>query len=311
MDLSGKRVCITGGGGFLGSHLADRLVAENDVVIVDRFGNGRRDWVPDAAEVVAGDLRDSRVLADAIDATTDLVFHFAANKAVDADAPREQFTTNVDMTSSVLARMHDVDCTHIAFSSSSTIYGEAPRPTPEDHGPVEPISRYGAAKVAEEALMSVSAHTHAFTVWNFRLANVVGPRLQRGAVIPDFIVKLRDDPSTLEILGDGRQAKSYIHVTDCLDAIKFVIAHTDDAMNTFNLGTRSTTSVRTIGRLVADEMGLDPAFSYTGGDRGWDGDVPRMQLSIEQLASLGWEPSMTSDEAVRQAIRELIDTPLE
>jgi UDP-glucose 4-epimerase len=310
MELSGKRICITGGGGFVGSHLADQLVTDNEVVVVDRFGNGRREWVSDGAEIVEGDLQDPAVVAEAIDGQTDAVFHFAADKAVDTDDPGEQFGLNTAMTANVAERMDEVGCEHVGFTSSSTVYGEAPRPTPEDYAPLEPISMYGAAKLAEESLLSVYAHSHEFTVWTFRFANIVGPRLQLGAVVPDFIAKLREDPSELEILGDGRQEKSYMHVSECIDAMVHVVEHADAPVNTYNLGTRTTTSVRTIADIVADEMGVDPDYGFTGGDRGWTGDVPRMRLSVEKLAGLGFEPADSSDEAVRRATRELLEDDL-
>ena len=310
MELFGKEVCITGGGGFVGSHLADRLAADNDVVVVDRFGNGRREWVPDDAEIVAGDLRDPDVVAEAIDAETDAVFHFAADKAVDSDDPDEQFRLNTEMTANVAERMDEVGCRNVGFTSSSTVYGEAPRPTPEDYAPLEPISTYGAAKLAEESLLSVYAHSHEFTVWTFRFANIVGPRLQLGAVVPDFIQKLRADPSELEILGDGRQEKSYMHVSECIEAMCHVVEHADRPVNTYNLGTRTTTSVRTIADIVSEEMGADPDYEFTGGNRGWAGDVPRMRLSVEKLSGLGFEPNDSSDEAVRRAARELLEADL-
>jgi len=141
----------------------------------------------------------------------------------------------------------------------------------------------------------------------FRFANIVGPH-QRGNVIPDFIQKLDADPSELEILGDGRQEKSYMHVSECVDAIQHVVEHADEDLNVYNLGTETTTSVTDIADIVSDELGVDPEYAYTGGDRGWTGDVPKMRLSIERLADLGWEPSIESDEAVRRArARELID----
>ena len=310
MELSGKEICITGGGGFVGSHLADRLVADNDVVVVDRFGNGRREWVPDDAEIVAGDLRDPDVVAEAIDTETDAVFHFAADKAINTDDPDEQFRLNTEMTANVAERMDEVDCRNVGFTSSSTVYGEAPRPTPEDYAPLEPISTYGAAKLAEESLLSVYAHSHEFTVWTFRFANIVGPRLQLGAVVPDFVQKLRADPSELEILGDGRQEKSYMHVSECIEAMCHVVEHADRPVNTYNLGTRTTTSVRTIADIVSEEMGADPDYEFTGGDRGWTGDVPRMRLSVEKLSGLGFEPENSSDEAVRRAARELLEADL-
>jgi UDP-glucose 4-epimerase len=306
MEKTGSSVCITGGGGFVGSHLADRLAADEEVVVADNFGNGRREWVPDGVEVVDGDLAEPAVLDAAITERTDTVFHFAADKAVDSDDPNAQFRENTSMTASVLERMREVGCDRIVFTSSSTVYGEAPRPTPEDYAPLEPISMYGAAKLAEESLLSVYAHSYGFDVWNFRFANIVGPRLQLGAVIPDFIHKLREDPTELEILGDGRQEKSYMHIEECLDAIEHVVEHADAPMNTYNLGTRTTTSVRRIADIVADEMGVDPTYQFTGGERGWVGDVPRMRLSIEKLAGTGWTPDLSSDDAVRRAVRELL-----
>jgi len=306
MDLSGKRIVVTGGAGFVGSHLCERLVADNDVVAVDDFSNGNRGWLPDGVEVVEGDVGDPDVAAAAITEDVDAVFHFAADK----NAARDdigQFRANNRLTESVVERMHEVGVSKIAFTSSSTVYGEAPRPTPEDYAPLEPISVYGASKLAEESLLSVFAHSHDFTVWAYRFANIVGPRLQLGAVIPDFIDKLREDPETLTILGDGRQEKSYMHIDDCVDAMCHVVEHADRPFNAYNLGTRTTTSVTTIADIVADEMGIGPDYEFTGGDRGWVGDVPRMRLSIEKLSALGWDPSGSSDDAVRRATRELLD----
>jgi UDP-glucose 4-epimerase len=210
------------------------------------------------------------------------------------------------MTYNVLDRMREVGVDRFAFTSSSTVYGEAPRPTPEDYAPLEPISIYGSSKLADEALISTHAHSYGIQSWVFRFANIVGPH-QRGNVIPDFIEKLDADPTELEILGDGRQEKSYMHVSECVDAIQHVVEHADSDLNVYNLGTRTTTSVTAIADIVSDELGVDPEYAYTGGDRGWTGDVPKMRLSIERLAALDWEPSIESDEAVRRSARELID----
>ncbi|MFB6201962.1 MAG: NAD-dependent epimerase/dehydratase family protein [Halorhabdus sp.] len=306
MELETKRVVVTGGAGLIGSALARRLLPDNDVVVVDDLSNGLRESVPAAATFIDGDLTDEAVVADAIDADTDLVFHLAADKYVNADKPRQQFETNGAMTYNVLQRMDAVGVDAIAFTSSSTVYGEAPRPTPEDYAPLEPISEYGAAKLSEEALLSVYAHSHDFTVWNFRFANIVGPRYGAG-VVPDFIYKLSQDPETLTIRGNGRQEKSYMALAECIDAMCYVVEHADQPVNTYNLGTRTTTSVNRIADIVSDEMGVDPDYEYTGGDRGWEGDVPKMRLSIEKLAALGWEPTVESDAAVRQGAREIID----
>jgi UDP-glucose 4-epimerase len=306
MNLTDKRIVVTGGAGFVGSHLCERLVPDNEVVAVDDLSNGERSWVPDDVEFVRGDLTDPEVAAEAITEDVDIVFHFAADKNAARDDV-EQFRLNNRLTETVVTRMDEVGVSNIAFTSSSVVYGEAPRPTPEDYAPLEPISVYGASKLGEESLLSVYAHSHGFTVWNYRFANIVGPRLQSGAVIPDFIEKLEADPETLTILGDGRQEKSYMHIEDCLDAMVHVVEQADRPVNTYNLGTRTTTSVTTIADIVADEMGLDPEYEYTGGDRGWVGDVPRMRLSIEKLSALGWEPEGSSDDAVRQATGELLD----
>jgi len=306
MVLADRHVLVTGGAGFVGSHLVDRLLADGaNVTVVDNCSSGSRDRVADAADFVKADLTDPNALDGVLD-DVDLVFHLAASKLVDTDRPHGQFEDNTQMTLNLLEAMAEADVTEIAYTSSSTVYGEAPRPTPEDFAPLEPISAYGASKLADEGLLSARAHSHKLTVWNFRFANVVGPGL-RGAVIPDFIEKLIENPDTLTILGNGRQEKSYLHITDCIDAMLHIVTTADDAVNTYNLGTRTTTSVDRIAAIVADEMNLDPEYEYTGGDRGWTGDVPKMRLSIEKLSALGWQPSLSSDTAVRQATRELLE----
>jgi len=299
-------ICITGGAGFVGSHLADRLVDDNDVIVVDDYSNGDPNVVPDEATTQDGDLTDESVVADVLTPDIDIVFHFAAAKAVNSDKPRTQFEDNHAMTYNILERMEETGIENLVFTSSSTVYGEAPRPTPEDYAPLEPISPYGASKLGEEALISTYAHSHDIQAWVFRFANIVGPRMRMG-VVPDFIRKLRENPETLTILGDGRQEKSYMHITSCLDAIMHVVSEADDDLNIFNLGTRTTTSVDTIADIISETLGLDPDYEYTGGERGWTGDVPRMRLSLEKLAALGWEPDQSSDDAVRQATRELAE----
>jgi UDP-glucose 4-epimerase len=305
MDLAGRHVVVTGGAGFVGSRLVDRLIADTDVTVVDDLSNGDPDLVPADAAFVEGDLRDPDVAAEVITEDVDAVFHFAADKDPSRDDVA-QYRENNRITANVLDRMDGVGVDNLAFTSSSVVYGEAPRPTPEDFAPLEPISIYGASKLGEESLLSVYAHSHEFTVWTFRFANVVGPRLRWG-VINDFIAKLREDPDRLEILGDGRQEKSYMHVSECVEAMCHVVEHADRPVNTYNLGTRTTTSVDRIADIVSAAMGLDPEYRYTGGDRGWVGDVPRMRLSIEKLSALGYEPELSSDDAVERATREMLE----
>jgi len=314
MDLTGKRVLVTGGAGFVGSHLVDRLLVDkNEVVIADNFSTGRREWIDRGASAVDVDLTDSAEVEAVVGSELDIIFHLAARNDPNDPDPHSQFRENTAMTHTVLQAAHKAGVDKVAYTSSSTVYGEAPRPTPEDYAPLEPISVYGASKLADEGLLSTYAHSHGFTIWNFRFANVVGPRL-RGAVIPDFIEKLRTNQETLTILGDGRQEKSYLHVSDCVDAMGHVIEHAGSVsdsetesgtMHTYNLGTRTTTSVDRIAEIVCDVLDIDPVFEYTGGDRGWVGDVPRMRLSIEKLSGLGWNPCLESDRAVRKTAEEL------
>jgi UDP-glucose 4-epimerase len=306
MDLTDRRVVVTGGAGLIGSHLAARLSESNDVVVADDCSKGSADRVPDGAELVRADLTDPDDVSGVITGDVDAVFHLAAHTDTNHPDPRRAFEANTRMTYNLLERMDQVGVDSLAFTSSSTVYGEAPRPTPEDYAPLEPISEYAASKLADEGLISTYAHAHGLTAWVFRFANVVGPG-QRGTVIPDFVEKLLDDPETLTILGDGRQEKSYLHVADCVDAMCHVVEHAGDDLNTYNLGSRTTTSVTRIADVVSEAMGLSPTYEYTGGDRGWTGDVPKMRLSVEKLSALGWEPPESSEDAVRRAARELVD----
>ena len=310
MELSKKRLLVTGGGGFVGSHLVDELLSKNnEVVVADNFSEGQRKWVDDRATVVETDLTDSKDVHSVVDSEFDAVFHLASHSDPNDDDPRRQFRANTTMTHELLHAARESGVKQFAYTSSSTVYGEAPRPTPEDYAPLEPISVYGASKLADEGLLSTYAHSHEFTVWNFRFANVVGPRL-RGAVIPDFIKKLRDNPETLTVLGDGRQEKSYIHVEDCVDAMICIVENGAElnksgSMQTYNLGTKTTTSVNEIAEIVSEILGVDPKLSYTGGNQGWIGDVSRMRLSIEKLTNLGWKSKRESNQAVRKAASEL------
>jgi UDP-glucose 4-epimerase len=306
MKLSDAHVLVTGGAGLVGSHLTQHLLDDGATVrVADDLSKGDRQRIPDAVEFIQADLTEKDDVDQIITDDLDIVFHFAAYTDTNYDDDRTLFEENTEMTYNVLECMQEVDVSNIAFTSSSTVYGEAPMPTPEDYAPLEPISIYGSSKLADEGLISTYAHSYDFTAWVFRFANIVGPH-QRGNVVPDFIEKLLEDPEELEILGDGRQEKSYMHVDECVDAICHVVEHADKDLNTYNLGTRTTTSVTAIADIISEEMELDPDYSYTGGDRGWTGDVPKMRLSIEKLASLGWELSMSSHEAVRRSARELI-----
>ena len=195
----------------------------------------------------------------------------------------------------------------LVFASSGTIYGETPViPLPEDYGPVLPISLYGAGKLAGEGLISAFCHTFDMQGWIFRFANVVGKRTTHG-VIFDFINKLEQNPNELEILGDGSQCKPYLHVDECVDGILFGLRNSDDKVNVFNLGCSTATDVTTIAKILVESMGrANVEFKYTGGDRGWPGDVPQVRFDTSKMEKLGWRPRCTSDEAVHQAIIDIL-----
>ncbi|WP_158058879.1 NAD-dependent epimerase/dehydratase family protein [Halorussus halophilus] len=306
MEIEDATVAITGAGGLIGSAMCRRLSAP-DIVAIDNFSKGRREWIPDGPEVREADLTDPEDVEAVITDDIDLVVHLAARSdANDAD-PRGQYEDNVAMVYNLLERLDEIDVDNFAFASSSAVYGEAPRPTPEDYAPLEPTSEYGASKLACEGVLSTYAHSYGLNVWQFRFANVIGLH-QRGNVVPDFVEKLLDDGSQLHILGNGRQEKSYVHVDDCVDAMLHVVQHTDPSpLTTFNIGTATTTTVTQIAEVVSDVMGLDPEFVYEGGERGWTGDVPRMKLSTSKIGQTGWSPAHSSEEAIRRAAEELYE----
>jgi len=306
MELSDRTVAVTGGAGFIGSRLAEALVDDNEVRVLDDLSAGERGRVPDGASLRVADVLDHDAARDAFEGA-DVVFHLAANPDVrsGADDTRVHMEQNAEATNVVLDAARDACVDAFAFASSSTVYGEAPTPTPETHGPLEPISLYGASKLAGEGLCTAYEGTFGLETYVYRFANVVGGRGH--GVVPDFARKLREDPTRLEILGDGRQRKSYTHVTDCVDAMVHVV-ESDACDETFyNIGTHDTVSVTRIAEVVSDFMDADPEFVYTGGERGWKGDVPRMRLDVERLCATGWEPTLDSEESVRRAAREVVD----
>lgn len=308
------RILVTGGAGFIGSHVTDRLKETgNEVVVFDNLCSGNIEFIQHHLEkpnftFIKGDLLNKNDIEAACDGI-DFVYHVAANpdvrlSAVDTQVHLEQ---NIIATYNLLEAMRKKDVSNIVFTSTSTVYGEASTiPTPEDYGPLIPISLYGASKLACEALITSYSHSFDIRSWIFRFANIIGNRSTHGIIV-DFIRKLKNDPNHLEILGDGRQSKSYLHVTDCVDAILFAVSHSNDAVNIFNIGSEDTITSTKIGEIVVEEMGLeDVRFSYTGGERGWKGDVPRMLLSIEKMKLLGWEPSYTSEKSVLETASTLI-----
>jgi UDP-glucose 4-epimerase len=242
----------------------------------------------------------------------DAVFHIAANPDVRLGAQKPEIAKkDIIATYNLLDSMSKLNIKEIVFSSSSTIYGETPPiPLPEDYGPLLPISVYGAAKLAAEGLVSSFCHSFGMKGWIFRFANVVGERGTHGVIV-DFIKKLRKNPKELEILGDGKQRKPYLYITDTIDGIFYGYENTDEQTNVLNLGCNTSTEVTRIAEIVVEEMDLkDVKFKYTGGKRGWIGDVPQFQFDVQKMNKLGWNASYSSDEAVRKAVLDLLDTNL-
>ncbi len=299
-------ILVTGGAGFIGSHVVDRLVEREEVVILDNLSSGK--YLNEKAEFVRVDLsRKSDVEEVFRKYEIDEVWHIAANPdvRVGSENPDEIYRNNVLATYNLLEAMRKAKVDRIVFTSTSTVYGEAKAiPTPEDY-PTVPISIYGASKLACEALISSYCHTFDMQSWIYRFANVIGRRSNHG-VIYDFILKLRKNPDELEILGDGEQNKSYIYISDCVDAM-FHGLKADDRVNILNIGSEDQIKVRRIAEIVCEEMGLNPVFRFTGGRRGWKGDVPVMLLSIEKLKAMGWKPRYNSEKAVRLAVRDLLE----
>ena len=306
---------VTGGSGFIGSHLVDKLMDRGyTVTVYDNLSSGKKQFLEQHFKknnfsFIEGDLLDLEKLKNSIK-NHDVVFHIAANPFVrlGEKQTRLDLEQGAIATYNVLESMRLNNIKKIVFSSSSVVYAETPPiAIPENYGPTLPISLYGAGKLAAEGLISAFCGTFDFQAWIFRFANVVGIRGTHGVIV-DFIDKLRKNPHELEILGDGKQQKPYLHATDVVDGILFVFDHSNEQINLFNIGCDSNTTVTRIAEMVVEEMGLkNVKFKYTGGNRGWAGDVPRFQLSIEKIKKLGWKPRYTSDEAVRKAIREILN----
>ena len=310
-----KCILVTGGAGFIGSHIVDRLMdTKCKVVVFDNLSSGKMEFIEhhlDKANfsLIKGDLLNTGEI-DAACKDIDFVYHAAANPDVRLGAvdTKVHFEQNITATYNLLEAMRKNGVPNIAFTSTSTVYGEATTiPTPEEYGALVPISLYGASKLACEALITSYSHTFDMHSWIFRFANIIGDRGTHGIIV-DFIEKLKSDAKHLEILGDGRQSKSYLHVSDCVDTILFAVGHIADTVNIFNVGSEDTIDATGIAGIVVEEMGLeDVEFIYTGGKRGWKGDVPRMLLAVDRLMELGWSPSYTSADSVRDTARVLIE----
>jgi UDP-glucose 4-epimerase len=308
------RYLVTGGAGFVGHHLVGKLLAEgHEVIVYDNLSLGKREHVAPFLgnphfTFIQDDVLDAGSLTEAMKGA-EVVWHLAANSDIRAGVkdPTVERDQGILATFNVLQAMRDQSVGEIVFTSSSVIYGDAEgNDLREDFGPLRPISYYGASKLAAEGLVSGFCHMCDMKGWIFRFANIVGKGLTHG-VLFDFIGKLRGDPTRLEILGDGHQAKPYLHVSECVDGMLWGLRHAEERVNIFNLAPCDSLCVKEIAQIVVEEMGLkDVSFHFAGGRGGWKGDVPRVRLSGDALARLGWQPKMNSEEAVRMAVREVL-----
>jgi UDP-glucose 4-epimerase len=315
MMLKNRSILVTGGAGFIGSHLVERLLLDDEVTVLDNFSSGRIEFLepyrdnPDF-HLLTGDLMNPEMLDNAVSGK-DFVFHLAANPDVKlgAEDTHVHLEQNVMATYNLLEAMRKNDVRQMAFTSTSTVYGEAAEvPTPEDYGPLLPISLYGASKLSCEALISSYCHTFQMQSWIYRFANIVGERGTHGVLV-DFIRKLRENSGKLEILGSGKQRKSYLEVKDCVCAMIHAVEHSTSEVNVFNIGSEDSVDVTEIADIVVGQMGLDGVeYNYTGGidGRGWRGDVKLMLLSIEKIKMLGWSPELGSARALEVAVKALL-----
>ncbi|TCO91774.1 UDP-glucose 4-epimerase [Chthoniobacter flavus] len=309
-----KNVFISGGAGFIGSHLTRRLLgmpSVQRVTIFDNFSSGRESYIADLRadarlQVVQGDLKDAKAVTAAMQGC-ETVVHLAANPdiAKAATQPDIDFWEGTYLAQNVVEAMRINGVRNILYTSGSGVYGENPGVAfAESYGPCFPISPYAASKLACEALISAYCYMFDMKGRAFRFANVVGPRQTHG-VGYDFIRRLRADPTQLRILGDGTQCKSYIHVEDILAAVFLAAEKSTERFDLFNVATDDYITVREIADIAVGVSGLAPGsvrYDFTGGDRGWKGDVPVVRFDVTKIKALGWRTARSSAEAVRDAI---------
>jgi UDP-glucose 4-epimerase len=310
---------VTGAAGFIGSQLVDQLLHRGiHVVGIDNFVLGTKANLKDAVRqpnfrLLEIDLAQFDVSAAALQTaiprgSVEIVWHLAANSDISAGVadPRIDLHATFMTTFNTLEIMRRLDIRKIALASSSAVYGYHPGVLTEEIGPLFPISHYGAMKLASEAIVSVAVETFLERAWIFRFPNVVGKRATHG-VISDFIEKLRANPQNLEILGDGTQQKEYLHVSELLDAMFFIVENSSERLNYFNIGTNDQgATVAFIAATVVAAMAPGAQKHYTGGKKGWVGDVPRFNYSCEKVRRLGWCPRLTSEQAIVRAVQDLL-----
>lgn len=311
-ENSAGAAVVTGGAGAIGSVLVRSLLDAGIATrVVDNLSSGRRDAIgnpPGASALtfVEADLRDPAALGPVVKGARE-IWHLAANPDIrrGTEDPSLDFDHGTRATFNALEAARRADVPRFLFSSSSVIYGlPTVFPTPEEYGPLLPESLYGASKLASEAMISAFAECYGMTNYIFRFANIIGPAMTHG-VIYDFFAKLARDPKRLEVLGDGRQAKSYLRTEDCVGGMRLVAEKAHARVNVYNLGNVDRISVKEIAETVVAAHGGTARIEYVGGERGWVGDIPRQWLAIDKVRRLGWSPRETSVESVRRTVSEM------
>jgi UDP-glucose 4-epimerase len=313
------RAIVTGAAGFIGCHIVDRLLLDGFQVIgIDNFALGTKENLKSAFssqnfQLLEYDLSKLDPILRAIEdqmshGPVEIVWHMAANSDISAGVtdPYVDLNATFMTTFNTLEIMRTFEIGKIAFASTSAVYGEHMGKVTEDVGPLLPISNYGAMKLASEAIVSAAVESFLKRAWVFRFPNVIGDRLTHGAVY-DFARKLRANPEELEVLGDGNQQKEYIHVNELLDAMLFIVENGSEPLNLFNIGSNDDgATVRFMADTVISAVAPGAQKRFAGGTRGWVGDVPRFNYSTKKLQGLGWHPNLSSEQAVVQAVRELV-----
>ena len=310
------KVLVAGGAGFIGSNLVDALLAEgHNVVCVDNFFIGTRQNIAHLKEhprfkFYEQDLCDLEAVKRIFEMEeVEFVFHMAANSDIQASAktPEVEFKNSYTTTFNILEAMRTAGVKRLFFCSTSAVYGDAQgMKMDENFSPLMPISYYGACKLGCEGLISAFSYMNGFHTLVFRFPNVIGPRLTHG-VIFDFIKRLRENPRSLTILGDGRQCKPYLYVADLVDCILRFTKDIPKGVTLYNVGVETQSVVSEIAETVCREMGLrDVKFHYTGGQSGWKGDVPVFAYDLTKIHAAGWKAAMTSDEAVIRTVRDVL-----
>jgi UDP-glucose 4-epimerase len=307
---------VTGGAGFIGSTLVDRLLSKgNDVTVYDNFSTGILEYLENAKKnsgftLIKGDLLDPELLNQAMSGC-DFVFHLAANADVrfGTEHPAKDLYQNTIATFNVLEAMRKNSIDKIAFSSTGSVYGEVNViPTPEEAPFPVQTSLYGASKLAGEGLIEAYCEGFGFQSWIFRFVSILGERYPHGHVF-DFFKQLRTHAEQLDVLGNGHQKKSYLYVQDCIDAMFTAIQKSPEHVNIFNLGTDEYCEVNDSIHWICTHLGLDPEIHYTGGDRGWIGDNPFIFLDCTKIRSLGWKPRYTIHESIVKTLDFLVHNP--